>query len=146
MVLAGGVRSIGRRLRHALKVKAQQSTSPVRVAPQSSAPRQRWYVQANPDSVPSQAKAKTEPKGKYTSPMHPEIRQTGPGSCPKYGMALEPATVTAPAQSSGRMGITSYQMMAALALGKFVTLQGWSKLLKNRYSWLAGSGCETPIF
>jgi len=29
----------------------------------------------------------------YTCPMHPEIRQSGPGSCPKCGMALEPATV-----------------------------------------------------
>jgi P-type Cu+ transporter len=26
----------------------------------------------------------------YTCPMHPEIRQSGPGSCPKCGMALEP--------------------------------------------------------
>ena len=26
----------------------------------------------------------------YTCPMHAEIRQTGPGSCPKCGMALEP--------------------------------------------------------
>ncbi|MEN8205183.1 MAG: heavy metal translocating P-type ATPase [Pseudomonadota bacterium] len=26
----------------------------------------------------------------YTCPMHPEIQQTGPGSCPKCGMALEP--------------------------------------------------------
>jgi Cu+-exporting ATPase len=30
--------------------------------------------------------------GVYTCPMHPEIRQEGPGSCPKCGMALEPAT------------------------------------------------------
>ncbi len=29
----------------------------------------------------------------YTCPMHPEIRQAGPGSCPKCGMALEPAGV-----------------------------------------------------
>ncbi|MDO8580458.1 MAG: HAD-IC family P-type ATPase, partial [Candidatus Omnitrophota bacterium] len=27
----------------------------------------------------------------YTCPMHPEIRQEGPGSCPKCGMSLEPA-------------------------------------------------------
>lgn len=27
----------------------------------------------------------------YTCPMHPEVRQEGPGSCPKCGMALEPA-------------------------------------------------------
>ncbi|WP_161829256.1 copper-transporting P-type ATPase [Steroidobacter agaridevorans] len=26
----------------------------------------------------------------YTCPMHPEIRQVGPGNCPKCGMALEP--------------------------------------------------------
>jgi Cu+-exporting ATPase len=26
----------------------------------------------------------------YTCPMHPEIRQTGPGTCPKCGMTLEP--------------------------------------------------------
>lgn len=28
----------------------------------------------------------------YTCPMHPEIRQTGPGTCPICGMALEPET------------------------------------------------------
>jgi Cu+-exporting ATPase len=33
----------------------------------------------------------------YTCPMHPEIRQAGPGSCPICGMALEPATATAEA-------------------------------------------------
>src|SRR6185503_12689282 len=32
----------------------------------------------------------------YTCPMHPEVRQNKPGSCPKCGMALEPLTVTAP--------------------------------------------------
>ncbi len=26
----------------------------------------------------------------YTCPMHPEVRQIGPGTCPKCGMALEP--------------------------------------------------------
>ena len=26
----------------------------------------------------------------YTCPMHPEVKQVGPGSCPKCGMALEP--------------------------------------------------------
>ena len=33
----------------------------------------------------------------YTCPMHPEIRQEGPGSCPICGMALEPLRVTAEA-------------------------------------------------
>jgi Cu+-exporting ATPase len=31
----------------------------------------------------------------YTCPMHPEVRQVGPGSCPICGMALEPDIVTA---------------------------------------------------
>ena len=30
----------------------------------------------------------------FTCPMHPEIRQVGPGSCPICGMALEPAEVS----------------------------------------------------
>jgi Cu+-exporting ATPase len=30
----------------------------------------------------------------YTCPMHPEVKQDKPGSCPKCGMALEPVTIT----------------------------------------------------
>lgn len=30
----------------------------------------------------------------YTCPMHPEVRQIGPGHCPKCGMALEPLMPT----------------------------------------------------
>ena len=32
----------------------------------------------------------TEAGTEYTCPMHPEVRQLGPGNCPKCGMALEP--------------------------------------------------------
>src|ERR1700677_1072178 len=31
----------------------------------------------------------------YTCPMHPQIRQVGPGSCPICGMTLEPLEMTA---------------------------------------------------
>ena len=31
----------------------------------------------------------------YICPMHPQIQQVGPGSCPICGMALEPLVVTA---------------------------------------------------
>ena len=42
------------------------------------------------------SEAPTRPKGiRYTCPMHPEIVQIGPGSCPKCGMALEPMDVVA---------------------------------------------------
>ena len=56
------------------------------------------YLQAKPDAAPLKPPAKAEPQGEYTCPIHPEIKQPGPGSCPKCGMALEPATVTAPAK------------------------------------------------
>ena len=39
----------------------------------------------------------------YTCPMHPEVEQQGPGSCPKCGMALEPKT---PVQVAERMEYT----------------------------------------
>src|SRR5947209_10312613 len=32
----------------------------------------------------------------YTCPMHAEVRQRGPGNCPKCGMALEPVLESAP--------------------------------------------------
>ncbi len=35
------------------------------------------------------------PDDQYTCPMHPEIVQTGPGSCPRCGMDLEPLNVQA---------------------------------------------------
>lgn len=39
------------------------------------------------------AEARTEPQeeGVYTCPMHPDVRQREPGTCPKCGMELEPA-------------------------------------------------------
>jgi Cu+-exporting ATPase len=45
-----------------------------------------------PAAAPAATAAK--PGTLYTCPMHPEIRQVGPGSCPICGMALEPAEAT----------------------------------------------------
>lgn len=39
---------------------------------------------------PAPAATHAEVAGKYTCPMHPEVIQDGPGTCPKCGMALEP--------------------------------------------------------
>ncbi|MBE7201018.1 MAG: heavy metal translocating P-type ATPase [Parafilimonas terrae] len=47
---------------------------------------------------PGQAARKADPVPEgtiYTCPMHPEIRQVGPGACPICGMALEPVLVGA---------------------------------------------------
>ncbi|MCD6024945.1 MAG: copper-transporting ATPase [Fibrobacteria bacterium] len=40
--------------------------------------------------TPSPKKMQGATETIHTCPMHPEIRQKGPGSCPKCGMALEP--------------------------------------------------------
>ena len=39
----------------------------------------------------------------YTCPMHPQIRQLGPGACPICGMALEPVTATTDAGPSAEL-------------------------------------------
>jgi Cu+-exporting ATPase len=45
---------------------------------------------------PSQSEPAAVPAGTiYTCPMHPEIRQVGPGHCPICGMALEPVLAAA---------------------------------------------------
>jgi P-type Cu+ transporter len=56
------------------------------------------YVGNEPEQRPPD-----RPLGEYTCPMHPEIRQDGPGTCPKCGMALEPVNV---AMSSTRTEYT----------------------------------------
>jgi len=51
---------------------------------------------ASPDKYlhPEQQESTAEADASlYTCPMHPEIQQTGPGACPKCGMALEPIDV-----------------------------------------------------
>ena len=39
----------------------------------------------------------------YTCPMHPQIRQVGPGACPICGMALEPEIATAASGESAEL-------------------------------------------
>ncbi len=43
-----------------------------------------------PDPSAGHRAAPTGAGAIYTCPMHPEVRQAGPGTCPKCGMALEP--------------------------------------------------------
>ena len=52
----------------------------------------RTKFAADPESYLGERKPQAEaPEGAvYICPMHPEIRQVGPGSCPICGMALEP--------------------------------------------------------
>jgi Cu+-exporting ATPase len=50
-----------------------------------SAEPNRYLKPAPQPPAPTQDDGRT-----YTCPMHPEVRQAGPGTCPKCGMALEP--------------------------------------------------------
>ncbi|UPK37838.1 heavy metal translocating P-type ATPase [Bradyrhizobium sp. 186] len=52
----------------------------------------RTKFAANPQAYLNKSEPKTAvPEGAiYTCPMHPQIRQVGPGTCPICGMALEP--------------------------------------------------------
>ncbi len=59
----------------------------------------RTKFQADPPrylAPPAQSPSSNTPDASaiYTCPMHPEVRQRGPGACPFCGMALEPAMVT----------------------------------------------------
>ncbi|MEP6874854.1 MAG: heavy metal translocating P-type ATPase, partial [Burkholderiales bacterium] len=61
----------------------------------------------------------TAPPGQqveYTCPMHPQIRQMGPGNCPICGMALEPVLVAAETGESPELRDMTRRFWMALAL------------------------------
>ncbi len=62
----------------------------------------------------------------HTCPMHPEVRQAGPGSCPICGMALEPAEITAEAGPNPELADMSRRFRIGLvfALPVFVLEMG----------------------
>ena len=61
----------------------------------------RQFLQPAPTPIGIQPVSITRAKDKtpFTCPMHPEVESPGPGSCPKCGMALEPAIYTPQSQS-----------------------------------------------
>ena len=52
----------------------------------------------------------------YTCPMHPEVRQTGPGHCPKCGMALEPELPSADEDDGGELRALTHRFWTLVAL------------------------------
>ncbi|WP_024514920.1 heavy metal translocating P-type ATPase [Bradyrhizobium sp. Tv2a-2] len=52
----------------------------------------------------------------YTCPMHPEIRQVGPGSCPICGMALEPEVASLDTGPNPELADMTRRFWIALAL------------------------------
>ncbi|MGY3602424.1 MULTISPECIES: heavy metal translocating P-type ATPase [unclassified Bradyrhizobium] len=56
--------------------------------------RERFAAEPEKFLKPRESEPALPPGTIYTCPMHPEVRQVGPGSCPICGMALEPQEVT----------------------------------------------------
>ncbi|XXB04307.1 copper-translocating P-type ATPase (plasmid) [Rhizobium binae] len=54
-------------------------------------------------AIPERAGPKVQEVVIYTCPMHPQIRQVGPGTCPICGMTLEPEVATEAAGSSAEL-------------------------------------------
>ncbi len=52
----------------------------------------------------------------YTCPMHPQIRQVGPGACPICGMTLEPLVSTAESEPSAELADMTRRFWIGLAL------------------------------
>ncbi len=75
---------------------------------------------ANPDQYLHKATAPEpmgDPEAIYTCPMHPEVRQKGPGACPICGMALEPAVVTLDEGPNPELVDMTRRLWIAAALG-----------------------------
>jgi heavy metal translocating P-type ATPase len=60
----------------------------------------------------------------HTCPMHPEIRQLGPGTCPICGMALEPVTVTADSGPNPELADMTRRFWVGVVLSVPVLLLG----------------------
>jgi Cu+-exporting ATPase len=88
----------------------------------------------------------------YTCPMHPEIRQVGPGSCPICGMALEPLMVAAEAGPSHeltgmtrRFWIGTVLSLPVLALEMGSHLTGLDHVLSRSTSNWLQLALATPV-
>jgi Cu+-exporting ATPase len=100
-----------------------------------------------------EAPAPSAPAGTiYTCPMHPEIRQVGPGACPICGMALEPVTVTADSGPNHELADMSRRFWIGLALAAPVFalemgghLTGLMMLVSRQTSNWIQLGLATPV-
>jgi Cu+-exporting ATPase len=84
------------------------------------------FVAAPAGFLGERAPPAADPGAIYTCPMHPEVRQVGPGDCPKCGMALEPLAPSAEADDGGEVRALArrFGWLAALTLPVFVLAMG----------------------
>jgi len=89
------------------------------------------YAQPKPDGVVPHRAAKADPQVEYTCPMHPEIKQMGPGACPKCGMALEPREVKVE-ESNPELAKMTRRLWISVALAVPMLALMVSEFLPNR--------------
>ncbi len=79
--------------------------------------RERFVADPEKYLAPETARTAPVPAGTiYTCPMHPEVRQVGPGACPICGMALEPELATADAGPNPELADMTRRFWIGLAL------------------------------
>ena len=78
----------------------------------------------------------------YTCPMHPQIRQKGPGSCPICGMALEPEAVSLDSGPDPELidMTRRFWLSAALSLPLAVAVMGAHLIPDFPHEWM-----KTPV-
>jgi Cu+-exporting ATPase len=72
----------------------------------------------------------------YTCPMHPQIRQAGPGSCPICGMALEPELPSAEAGPNPELLDMSRRFWIGLVLSLPVVVLEMGGHLMGAHAWV----------
>ena len=93
------------------------------------------YVAEAPPPPPQPLPAGTV----YTCPMHPEVRQLGPGVCPICGMALEPEAPTAEtAPNTELLDMTRRFWIGLVLAAPVVALEMGGHLLEMRLAYPAG--------
>jgi Cu+-exporting ATPase len=93
---------------------------------------------ANPDQyLGDKRPAEPVPEGTiYTCPMHPEIRQIGPGSCPICGMALEPELMSADTGPNPELVDFTRRFWIGLALTLPVVVLDMGAHLAGPHNWI----------
>ncbi len=115
----------------------------------------RTKFEANPEKyLKPKAPDAAKPGAIYTCPMHPQIRQVGPGSCPICGMALEPVEITAEAVPNHELADMSRRFWIGLVLtlpvfilemGSHVPSLGLGNLVPEQWSIWIQFALATPV-
>ena len=94
---------------------------------------------ADPDKYLAGDTSSSEPVPEgtiYTCPMHPQIRQAGPGTCPICGMALEPEVATADTGPNPELADMTHRFWIGLALAVPVVVLEMGAHFTGPHRWV----------